>query len=103
MCRQLDVLQPETAMPRDDVVELFQVLRTLEAWGYWDIQEVTSTTDGRGSNDKSRFRMYRTHTSNDFGAWRVVKICIPEWPMGVILIREEYNDYNFQEVAEIIR
>jgi hypothetical protein len=96
LCRQLDVLQPETAMPRDDVIELL-------AKGYWEKQEEMGVTDGRGYDDKSRIRMCETHTTNDFWAWRAVKLGFPEWPMGVVLVQEANDDCNFQEVAELIQ
>jgi hypothetical protein len=62
-----------------------------------------SATDARGYNDESRFQMCRAHTSNDVGAWRAVEIGFQEWPKGVVLVQEAYEDYNFREVAELIK
>jgi hypothetical protein len=99
--RQLDVLQPETAVPRDDVIELFHILRMLEAKGYWGRQEEMNIMGGRGYDDESRVHMCETNTTNDFGAWRTVKQGFPEWPLGAALIQEACEDCNFEEVASL--
>jgi hypothetical protein len=39
LCEQLDVIQPETAVPSEDAIALFHALRLLEAKGCWVKQD----------------------------------------------------------------
>jgi hypothetical protein len=103
LCRRRDVLQLETAMPREDVIELFRVLRMLETKGYWERQEEMIATEGRGYDDRSRVRMCKTNTANDFGVWRTVEQGLPEWPLGAALIQEAFERCDFQEVEELVQ
>jgi hypothetical protein len=96
-------MHPEDVMPYPDIVELFDIVRQLHAVGCWRKQGDVNKLGGRDAKGKIMCEMRRTYAENQDGAWQYVTDGLPEWPAGVMLIREAFNDYDFQEVATLIR